>query len=217
MNDDPDSTSLNMEISVLDADWHESLPDLPHTADLPDEPDAEMLPPAGLIQRAALAAFLDAAPAALRESSAELSLVLVDDAHMNSLNKDYRGVDKPTNVLSFAALDDMDGVPASAGPLLLGDVVLARETTLREAAEQGKTLENHVSHLVVHAVLHLLGFDHETEEEAEEMEGREVEILAGLGIADPYRSADAGRDADGGRGTDGGSSQSGQEAMAGSQ
>ena len=113
---------------------------------------------------------------------AELSLVLTDDARIRVLNRDWRGFDKPTNVLSFPAADADDDDP---GPLL-GDVIVAHETMAREAAAEGKSFDDHVAHLLVHGLLHLFGFDHETDEEAEEMEALETEILAGLGIADPY-------------------------------
>ena len=102
-------------------------------------------------------------------------LVLADDALQRRLNREYRGRDKPTNVLSF------DGAPAA-----LGDVVLALETIAAEAEAQGKPLADHVAHLVVHGVLHLLGYDHETQGQARSMERLEIEILAGLGIGDPY-------------------------------
>lgn len=117
---------------------------------------------------------------------AELSLVLTDDARIRVLNRDWRGFDKPTNVLSFPAADADDDDP---GPLL-GDVIVAHETMAREAAAEGKSLDDHVAHLLVHGLLHLFGFDHETDEEAEEMEALETEILAGLGIADPYADGD---------------------------
>jgi probable rRNA maturation factor len=121
---------------------------------------------------------------------AELSLVLADDAMVQELNRQYRGQDKPTNVLSFAALDDEDAPEPEDGPLLLGDVIIAYETTAAEAEAEGKSLSDHLSHLVVHGVLHLLGFDHLEEDEAEEMEGLESSILGMLGIADPYRTDD---------------------------
>ncbi|MBX3512330.1 MAG: rRNA maturation RNase YbeY [Xanthobacteraceae bacterium] len=131
-----------------------------------------------LVRRAAEAALLDndAPPS-------EISVVLSGDEHIRELNKHHRGMDKPTNVLSFPAARMK--TPAG-GPRLLGDVVLAFETCQREAAEEAKPIENHVTHLVVHGVLHLLGYDHEDDDEAETMEGRERQILAKLGIPDPY-------------------------------
>ncbi|HVI52445.1 MAG TPA: rRNA maturation RNase YbeY [Candidatus Sulfotelmatobacter sp.] len=122
---------------------------------------------------------------------AELSLVLADDSMVRTLNGQYRGQDKPTNVLSFAALDDEDAPETEDGPLLLGDVIIAYETTAAEAEAEGKTLSDHLSHLVIHGVLHLLGFDHMEEDEAQEMEGLESSILGMLGIADPYRTDEA--------------------------
>ena len=118
----------------------------------------------------------------------EISLVFTDDAEQRALNRDYRHKDRATNVLSFPNMDD--DTPADAGmPRLLGDVVLARETVEREAREQGKSLADHVTHLLVHGTLHLLGYDHEEVAEAAEMEALETTILAGLGIADPYDAA----------------------------
>ncbi len=119
----------------------------------------------------------------IRDAESEVSLVFTDDAHIRELNAGWRGKDKPTNVLSFPAARMK--TPAG-GPRLLGDVVLAFETCQREAAEEAKPIENHVTHLVVHGVLHLLGYDHEDDDEAETMEGRERQILAKLGIPDPY-------------------------------
>lgn len=116
----------------------------------------------------------------------EISLVLADDAMVQELNRQYRGQDKPTNVLSFAALDDDDAPLPEEGPVLLGDIVLAFETTVAEAAGEGKSVSHHLSHLVVHGVLHLLGHDHIEDDEAEDMEGVERAILSALGIADPY-------------------------------
>tara|TARA_R110001599_G_scaffold55753_62_gene154545 strand:+ start:4813 stop:5397 length:585 start_codon:yes stop_codon:yes gene_type:complete len=112
----------------------------------------------------------------------ELSIVLSSDADVRILNRDYRGKDTATNVLSFPS-----GLSADlSGTDMLGDVILAFETVSMEAARDGKSLEAHLRHLVVHGVLHLLGYDHETEDEATEMERREVEILGGFGISDPY-------------------------------
>ncbi len=110
------------------------------------------------------------------------AVALADDAKVRDLNRAYRGKDKPTNVLSFPAAAAVTGGEA----LFLGDIILAVETVAREAAEQGVPARHHLQHLVVHGLLHLSGFDHETRGEAEEMEALETAILAGLGIADPY-------------------------------
>ena len=126
----------------------------------------------------------------------ELYIELVDDEQSQQLNCDYRGKDKPTNVLSFPGIepDDLPSafLEASKGgpPVLLGDLMIADNVVIREASEQQKTIENHLSHLVVHGVLHLLGYDHIEDEEAEEMEALEREILASLGIPDPYETED---------------------------
>lgn len=130
---------------------------------------------------AALAAIYDE-----EDGPAELSVVLADDALVHRLNREYRGKDKPTNVLSFALTEADEPEPQDGVPILLGDVILAFETVQREAAEQGKAPVDHMTHLVVHGVLHLLGYDHETDDEAEEMEALETRLLATLGIADPY-------------------------------
>lgn len=115
----------------------------------------------------------------------ELSLVLTTDAEIQILNRMWRNQDKPTNVLSFPG--DMDIVHDDV-PVLLGDVVVAFETTKREVDEDklAASLEDHLSHLIVHGVLHLLGYDHEIDADAEEMEQLETELLAGLGIPNPY-------------------------------
>jgi probable rRNA maturation factor len=118
----------------------------------------------------------------------EVSVLLTDDAHQRVLNRDWRGQDKPTNVLSFPG-DDAEGLPADTGqhaPLLLGDIAVAFETTCNEARDQHKSLADHFFHLVVHGMLHVLGFDHETPAQADEMEPLEIEVLAGLGVASPY-------------------------------
>jgi probable rRNA maturation factor len=142
------------------------------------------LPRRAAICRAAVLAALAAAPSGMVPTArAELSVVLGDDALLRRLNRQWRGKDKPTNVLSFAA---DDRVVRRDAPLLLGDVILAFETVAGEAAAQGKTLADHLCHLLVHGVLHLLGFDHEDAAEAVRMEALETSVLAGLRIADPY-------------------------------
>ena len=117
----------------------------------------------------------------------EIAITLSDDVEIRDLNRDWRGKDKPTNVLSFPGLEGaMAGFLPPDAPRPLGDIILAFETCRAEAEEQGKSLADHARHLVVHGVLHLLGFDHEDDAEAEEMEALETLVLAGLGIADPY-------------------------------
>ncbi|WP_029077198.1 rRNA maturation RNase YbeY [Kaistia adipata] len=135
---------------------------------------------AGLVARAVEASFAVGRLPAMRGS--ELSVVFTDDAHVRRLNADYRDKDKATNVLSFP------GSPPDSklfGPLL-GDIVVARETVVAEAAEQGLAFDDHLTHLLVHGLLHLFGHDHLEDDEAERMEALETEILARLGIADPY-------------------------------
>jgi probable rRNA maturation factor len=116
---------------------------------------------------------------------AELSVVFADDAAVRRLNRDYRGKDAPTNVLSFA-LTEAEEPDFPGAPLVLGDVVLAFETVLAEAERDHKTPADHARHLVVHGILHLLGHDHMTDAEAEAMERIETAILSRFGIADPY-------------------------------
>lgn len=112
---------------------------------------------------------------------AELSIVLTDDAEQQELNRDWRGIDKPTNVLSFPQIEPFSPVIG-----ILGDITLARETLEREAGELDKSFEEHFTHLVVHGFLHILGYDHTHEADALVMEGLETQILASMGIADPY-------------------------------
>lgn len=144
--------------------------------------DWETLGEAEALARAAVEAAFAVAKNAPSEP-VELSLLLSDDAAVQELNRAWRGKDKPTNVLSFPA-PEQPGLP---GPRHLGDIVLAYETVVREAAEEGKSLHDHATHLIVHGTLHLLGYDHELEVEAEIMEGLEIEALARLGVANPYR------------------------------
>lgn len=115
-----------------------------------------------------------------------LTVALLDDAAVCDLNRQFRGQDKPTNVLSFPAAPQPAGDAPDPSPVNLGDIALAYETVAREAGEGGIALLDHVRHLVVHGALHLLGYDHETDAEAERMETLETRVLAGLGVADPY-------------------------------
>src|SRR5262249_22334167 len=135
---------------------------------------------ASVARRAALAAL---AQSGKHIGAAELSLVLASDATVRNLNARWRGKDAPTNVLAFAS----DEPPAKGKPGLLGDVVLAYQTVAREAREQHKRLADHLRHLVIHGVLHLLGYDHIKATPAKRMEALETRILASLGVADPYR------------------------------
>jgi len=119
----------------------------------------------------------------------EVSVLLTSDARQRVLNRDFRGKDAPTNVLSFPAYEGGD-VPNRPGQALpLGDISVAFETMKQEAETQDLPIEAHFTHLLVHGALHLLGFDHEVPEDAERMERLETEILAGLGIADPYANS----------------------------
>ena len=122
----------------------------------------------------------------------EISVRLSDDEEVQRLNRDYRGKDKPTNILSFPMLEP-DAVASTLArdemDLLLGDMALAFETTDREAAEKGIPISDHVAHLLVHGTLHLLGHDHQDDPTADAMEALETRILAGLGIANPYTDA----------------------------
>jgi len=159
-------TSVSIEVSVACESWLAACRD------------------AEAVAEAAARAALAEAPE--MGAPASVGVILTGDAEQRQLNRTYRGKDSPTNVLSFALTEP--GAPLPAGsPVLLGDVVLAFETVAREAAEQDKPLADHLRHLVVHGVLHLLGFDHETDTEAAIMEARETAILKGLGVPPPYR------------------------------
>jgi probable rRNA maturation factor len=151
--------SVEIEISVACEDWHRIL-------------GAELI-----VHRAAAAAFEEAG---VREG--EASILLADDARLRELNRNFRGKDQATNVLSFPSNGEHNGVR------FFGDVALGFETLVREAAGEGKRVDAHLSHLAAHGVLHLLGFDHENDRDAKAMETKETEILARLGFPDPYNA-----------------------------
>ena len=147
-----------------------------------DEPDAE-----AVIQRA-IAAAAETVDQDVGE--AELAVMLTDDAGIRTLNLNWRGVDKPTNVLSFPALQTSRPSAADDAPRMLGDIAIAYQTMRKEADEEQKSFEHHLSHLAVHGFLHLIGYDHDKDDDAEAMETLEQEILAQLGIPNPYADRD---------------------------
>lgn len=163
---------IALDISVEAPGW-EALPDLEE-----------------LCRQAVTAALAEAGADVAASDGVMLSLLFTDDTAIALLNRDWRGKDMPTNVLSFPAAPGINPL----GPEPLGDIALAHETCAREAAEEGKTLAAHVAHLVIHGVLHCLGDDHEDDAQAEAMEAREVAALARMGIADPYVERASGRD-----------------------
>lgn len=116
----------------------------------------------------------------------EISVTLTGDKDIKILNRDHRGKNKPTNVLSFPLWEGAGDIPASKSAVPIGDIIIALETMKREAVEQDKSLKHHFCHMLVHGFLHLLGYDHMTDSEAEEMESLETKILKKLGIKDPY-------------------------------
>ncbi len=134
-----------------------------------------------LVRTAAFAAVSDCEEKFINQ--AELSILLTSDDAMRQLNSTYRGQDKPTNVLSFPGETETQSQSRS---FLLGDVVLSYQTVVTEAQQQRISLENHISHLIVHGVLHLLGHDHENDKDAHNMEHLEINILKGIGVENPY-------------------------------
>jgi len=131
---------------------------------------------------------VSAAAKALSTPRAELAIVLSDDSAIRALNRKWRGQNAPTNVLAFPAAAPGKRRPAS---LYIGDVVIAYETTAREAAAEGKPFKHHLAHLAVHGFLHLLGYDHESDREARKMERLERAILKRIGVPDPYAPREA--------------------------
>ena len=122
-----------------------------------------------------------AAAAKFTKADGEVSVVLTDDEAIAKLNRDWRKIDKPTNVLSF---------PAPKGAVMLGDIVVAYETLARESADEGRVFLHHLAHLTVHGFLHLIGYDHQNDADANEMEALETKIMASLKIPDPYLPRD---------------------------
>ena len=146
-----------------------------------------------LVRTAAEAAIAESAfpQLATVERPIEISVRLTGDEEVRALNSQWRGKDKPTNVLSFpmAETGDLQDTKVAGPELLLGDIILARGVCAFEAAEKGVTFEDHATHLLVHGTLHLLGYDHDNEDEAADMEAREARALGRLGIANPYEEA----------------------------
>ena len=145
------------------------------------------------IEQAAACAFLNAKkPAAFKRRAFAIGIILTDDSNVKTLNKNYRGKNQPTNVLSFPqiGMKNLRGASLNIFPprseIPLGDIVLAFQTILAESRKQGKFLENHVVHLIVHGTLHLLGYDHQRLKDANSMEKLECDILESLGYPDPY-------------------------------
>ena len=155
----PATPPLDIAVIVNDENWPDTL-----------EPLAE---------RAVLEALKQSK--AKVKGAAELSILLTNDAEQHELNQQWRGKDSSTNVLSFPQIEPFGPVVG-----ILGDITLARETLEREALDQGTTFDDHFTHLVVHGFLHILGYDHLTDDEALQMESLETQILASLGVADPY-------------------------------
>ncbi len=166
----PDHAGVACDTRIEDPRWTQTLPDLE-----------------GLVARVMLAAARAAA------ASGAADILFTDDAEMQALNRQWRGLDKPTDVLSFPS----DGPGEPGAPEHLGDIALGFETSMRDAEKMGRAADAHVAHLVVHGFLHLLGHDHMAKDEADVMEALEARILAALGWPDPYRTGPYGEaDAD---------------------
>ncbi|WP_417317305.1 rRNA maturation RNase YbeY [Emcibacter sp.] len=172
------TSNIQLDINTEETGWEEQLPEA-----------------AGLIRSVLdkLAAHCPEGAVLTRFPRPELSILLTNDENIRILNRDYRGKDKATNVLSFPALSEEEiegyfhaGSELPDYPVSLGDIILALETVKNEAISSNTSLENHFCHLIVHGLLHLLGYDHMNDIEAEEMEGLEKTILGTLGIDDPY-------------------------------
>ncbi len=165
-------TMLDIQISIEEGPW-------PSEEDLQSLSERVLGSAADFLKREEKQPFPKEAP--------EVSLVFTDDASIRAINAEWRAQDKPTNVLSFPAFPLTPG--KKPGPML-GDIILAHETLVREAKDLGKPFDEHLTHLLVHGFLHLFGYDHLEDDEAERMESLETRILAGLGLSDPYGDSD---------------------------
>lgn len=163
------NSNFDIDVSVSEPDWISSFLDVETLA-------AESME---------LALRMAQMPNQIKGRDLELSIVLANDDLIQILNREYRQKDSPTNVLTFASLDSDDPVPPDA-PYPIGDVILSYQTIDREAREQGKFFRDHFLHMVVHGTLHLLGYDHETEDDANNMESLEIRILEKMNIQNPY-------------------------------
>jgi probable rRNA maturation factor len=164
--------ALDIQISVEEGEWSSE--------------DA-LQPLAERVLESAAAYLRDTEKQPFPKMPPEVSLVFTDDASIQDINAEWRGKDKPTNVLSFPAFPVQPG--KMPGPML-GDIIIARETVEREAVELEKSFDDHLTHLMVHGFLHLFGYDHMVDAEAETMERLETRILAQLGLSDPYEGQD---------------------------
>ena len=162
-----------LDVAILDEGW-------------PAGPDWEALAARAVLGALALTPYANIATDA--GSTVELSIRLTSDAEVHALNRQWRGKDQPTNVLSFPMLgeEDLAQLAAAQGEIMLGDIVLASGVCGEEAREKGLPAADHFTHLIVHGTLHLLGYDHGDDSEAEAMESIERRVLAGLGLHDPY-------------------------------
>ncbi|MEE8371983.1 MAG: rRNA maturation RNase YbeY [Sphingomonadales bacterium] len=201
MNEDPDSSLPASPPAVADGGAESEPPGIGVAFRISDEGWQDLAASLELLAeesaRKAVIAALGKLGLALPSGGLEVGLLFAGDEEIQGLNREYRGIDKATNVLSFPAIasrEEMDwelNAAVDGRPLIIGDVALARETILSEADGASKDRIGHLQHLIVHGVLHLFGFDHDSPAEADIMETLEVKILAELGVADPYRRSGA--------------------------
>lgn len=168
-NKTEDKINYEIDVDISEPEWKDSFLDV------------EKLSEKAIIYVLRLATL----PKYLQNRDLEASVVLANDDLIQILNREYRNMDKPTNVLSFAGMDSDMPVP-DEGPYPLGDIILSYQTIDREAREQGKFFRDHFLHMIVHGTLHLVGYDHQTEDEANIMETMEIRILEKMSIQNPY-------------------------------